>query len=152
MPYSTTQSTLTTNSAQKINPAIASTIPSSVSKTEIPSISPLIKNITINTNQAIAPQSPKTNTTAVETNYDTLTPSTINEEISTTSEANITEYRNLYRSNNQKMKAGYIVAISAICTFVLLTTIYLIFHFKHSKNIYSYASSSIADLKSITLG
>ena len=118
MPYSTTQSTLTTNSAQKINPVIASTIPSSVSKTEIPSISPLIKNITINTNQAIAPQSPKTNTTAVEINYDTLTPSTINEEISKNSEANITEYRNLYRTNNQKMKTGYIVAISAICTFV----------------------------------
>ena len=117
----------------------------------MPSISPQIPNITIYTTQTIEPQPPKTIPNGTETTNDTLTPSTINEEISTTYEPKIIENKSLYKAK-RGLKAGYIVAIIAACIFAIWSSICLIclFCYQHSKNQIS-SESTISALKSLAI-
>jgi len=133
------------------------TIPSNP-RTDIPTINPTIPQRTVPTPQpphTWAPQPPHPivtiPTTTIERNIPV--PTTIIEEIPTTSQPNNTESKNYFTpQKNNGIKAGHIVGIVIACIFGVWASIaiFCIFFFKGAKAQIS-SESTIAALKSIEI-
>ena len=133
------------------------TIPSNP-RTDIPTINPTIPQRTVPTPQpphTWAPQPPHPivtiPTTTIERNISV--PTTIIEEIPTTSQPNNTENKNYFSpQKNNGIKAGHVVGIVIACIFGVWASIaiFCIFIFKGAKTQIS-SESTIAALKSIEI-